>query len=371
LRGAGAVLIGKTTMVEYGVSPMGYNVHAQGPFNAYNTSHYSGGSSAGSAVAVAAGLVPVAVGFDGGGSIRIPSAFSGVFGISPTYSRVPFDTPAQTMTTIHGGPLAASAADMALAYQLLAPPPPPEHFYHKLYGAGGPPLPHLSTFADVEDFTGFRIGIFKEHFEDGEPEVVAACRKAVDQLVARGAVVQDINIPHMHALSLSHGIGIQAEFALSHDGVYSSPVDGPRLEAFTRINLALAMEFKAVEVYAANTLRGYAMEHLAALFQKVDVIISPTVGRTAPQLSPEARASGESDNTEIMQVIKHIFLGNYLGMPCSQAPVGYSKGLPIGLQTCAAHWNDHHTLRVANAVEQFVLERRLPPAENFASPFLN
>ena len=54
-----------------------------------------------------------------------------------------------------------------------------------------------------------------------------------------------------------------------------------------------------------------------------------------------------------------------------QAPVGYSKGLPIGLQTCAAHWNDHHTLRVANAVEQFVLERRLPPAENFASPFLN
>lgn len=110
LRGAGAVLIGKTSMVEFGVSPMGYNVHLPGPYNPYNSSHYSGGSSAGSAVAVAAGLVPVAIGFDGGGSIRIPAGFSGTFGLSPTYSRIAFDAPCQVMTSIHAGPIAASAA---------------------------------------------------------------------------------------------------------------------------------------------------------------------------------------------------------------------------------------------------------------------
>lgn len=252
-----------------------------------------------------------------------------------------------------------------------------------------------------------QIGIFKDHFNDAEPAVVEACRQAVDALVARGAVVVDIAIPHMHALSVSHGVAIQAEFALGHDAAFSSPRDGPHLvrdtepypspnpnpwdaatgarlvgaphgncellcslsqEAFTKINLALAMEFKAVEVYAANTLRGYALDHLLKLFKRMDVLIMPTVGLTAPKLSSSARPYGESDNSEVMKVIKHIFLGNFLGIPCMQTPVGYHEGLPIGLQSCAAHWNDHHALRVAHVVEKFVLKRRRPPKENFVNP---
>lgn len=256
--------------------------------------------------------------------------------------------------------------DMALVYQLLAEPPRPDHYYYRMYGVGtGPPKPHLHGFGLTQDLKGLKLGIFPEHFNDGEPAVVEACRAALVALVARGAKTHEVHIPHMHALSVSHGMVIQAEFALMHDGYYSSPKDFSRLEAFTRMNLALAMEFKAVEVYAANTLRGYAFDLITKMFQSIDVLVMPTVGQTAPELAASARPHGESDNAQVMQVIKHIFLGNYLGIPCMTAPVGYHAGLPIGFQACAGHWMDHHTLRVANAIEQAVLTRQRPPPENF------
>merc|ERR1711966_95573 len=90
LRAAGGVLVGKTVMTTFGMSPLGYNPDFHGPLNPYNTSHYTGGSSAGSATAVAAGIVPISIGLDGGGSIRLPAAFSGVLGLAPTFGRVPF-----------------------------------------------------------------------------------------------------------------------------------------------------------------------------------------------------------------------------------------------------------------------------------------
>ena len=120
-----------------------------------------------------------------------------------------------------------------------------------------------------------------------------------------------------------------------------------------------------LKVYAANSLRGYAFDLMTKIFKQIDVLVMPTIGQTAPELAPAARLDGESDNAQVMQVIKHIFLGNYLGIPCTNAPVGYHKGLPIGFQACAGHWMDHHTLRVANFIEQQVLRRQRPPPENF------
>jgi len=114
------------------------------------------------------------------------------------------------MTSIHAGPIAASAADMALVYQILAEPPPPDHYYYRLYGPGtGPPRPHLHGFGLTQDLKGLTLGLFPEHFEDAEPAVVAACRAAVVAMVARGAKTLEVALPHMHALSISHGMAIQ------------------------------------------------------------------------------------------------------------------------------------------------------------------
>jgi Asp-tRNA(Asn)/Glu-tRNA(Gln) amidotransferase A subunit family amidase len=116
----GAIILGSTIMTEGGTSPLGYNSHFKGPFNPYALDRYSGGSSSGSAVAVACGLVPVAIGFDGGGSIRIPAAMSGVHGFAATFSRIPFDS-AHESTMIKAGAFANSAHDVALAYAALSP----------------------------------------------------------------------------------------------------------------------------------------------------------------------------------------------------------------------------------------------------------
>ena len=123
-RAEGAVIVGQTAMTEWGVTPLGWSMWAQAPRNPHNPLHYSGGSSSGSAVAVATGLVPVAVGFDGGGSIRIPAALSGVVGLACGFGRVPFGCDSTSSMT-HAGPLAASARDAALACLLMAGPPPP------------------------------------------------------------------------------------------------------------------------------------------------------------------------------------------------------------------------------------------------------
>ena len=115
IRQAGAILLGLTVMTEGGVTPLGYSLAFDGPFNPYDSEYYSGGSSSGSAVAVATGLVPVAIGADGGGSIRVPAAMTGTFGLAPTFGRVQSDA-SLSSTVIKTGPIAASTQDTALAH---------------------------------------------------------------------------------------------------------------------------------------------------------------------------------------------------------------------------------------------------------------
>jgi len=156
LREAGAILLGATIMTEGGVTPLGWSAHFQGPYNVYNFDRYCGGSSSGSAVAVAAGLVPVAIGFDGGGSIRIPGSMSGVHGLGVTFGRVPFDIGLDT-TMIKPGPLAATAEDAAIVYSIISPNEK-GHFYNELFDGDqqGPPHATLSDFMKIEDLSDVR-----------------------------------------------------------------------------------------------------------------------------------------------------------------------------------------------------------------------
>ena len=374
-RALGALIIGQAVMTEYGVTPLGWSMHAQGPSNPYNSSHYSGGSSSGSAVAVATGLVPLAIGFDGGGSIRIPAALSGVVGLACNFGRVPFVCDyASSMT--HAGPLTRSIHDAALSYWVMARPPPPlapadpEHSTTRgLHVEHAPPahlggrLPGgLHRLSKCDDLSGVRVGVFVAHADDATSEVKNAVQVALNALTRLGAEIVEIEIPHLMALSVAHGMLISSEFASDHDREYSN---GAPLEPSTRIQLALGRVMTSTEFIAANKLRSWGIEFMTELFhdKKLDAIAGPTTGLTAPHLTPAARETGESNTALIMSLIKHIFLANLLGLPAISVPLGLGKDthLPMGFQFLGAAWEEAKLLHLACALEESMDGNQRPP----------
>jgi Asp-tRNA(Asn)/Glu-tRNA(Gln) amidotransferase A subunit family amidase len=202
LRAAGALLVGKTNMHEIGIGVTGLNPHSGATRNPHDPSHFSGGSSGGSAAAVAAGLCPVALGADGGGSIRIPSAFCGQVGLSPTYARVSsFGSAPLAWTVDHYGPIAGSALDAALAYAVLAGPDPRDPCTLRQ-----PPVT-LDTFDDV-DLRGLILGVYRPWFEHASPAMVEGCSKLLKDLEQMGAEVREIEIPELDAARIAHLVTI-------------------------------------------------------------------------------------------------------------------------------------------------------------------
>eukprot|EP00913_Durusdinium_trenchii_P028539 g26767.t1 len=366
-REAGAVIVGTTAMTEFGVTPLGYSAHHQGPFNAYNAKHYSLGSSSGSAVAVALGLVPVAYGADAGGSIRLPAAAQGVFGLATTYGRVADDSPHVTHGSMQkSGPITATARDAALAYAVMGQEVP-GHFYSQLYGDPGlPPLHLKDDFSETRSLRGVRLGIFWDYFNDAEVPILQSCRKAVEALEALGAEVVPIAIPHLRSLQVAHGFVVSVEITqILGDLLYNKH----QLEPSTRIQLALGTSMAGPEIQAGNILRGWALQYLRQddeIFKKMKIsaIITPTLAMTPPAIPKDAFLTGESNTTLLIQLMKYIFLGNLCGFPGLSIPVGYddTTGIPIGLHACADHWDEAVLLRLGEVLEGALDQRKTPPS---------
>lgn len=223
-RELGAIIFGASIMTEGGMSSLGYNANYKGPFNVYSSAHFPGGSSSGAAVAVASGVVPVAIGFDSGGSIRLPAAWSGLHGLAPTFGRVPLDKELY-MSMIKAGPITSSAIDSALAYSVIAAKPTDQnHFYGQLYDGGnrGVPHAHLKGLYEIDDLSDIRIGVYPDWCNDATSEIKALTQQAIDYYVSMGATIVNIDIPHVRWLSLAHGIKISTEHALDWDLLHHS-----------------------------------------------------------------------------------------------------------------------------------------------------
>jgi Asp-tRNA(Asn)/Glu-tRNA(Gln) amidotransferase A subunit family amidase len=342
-------------------------VHHGGAFNPYNKKHYSGGSSAGSAVAVALGLAPVAIGFDGGGSIRTPASLSGVVGLATGYGRLPFSSH-YGGTMIKAGPLAATIGDAALAYAVMAREDDRATFYSEMYDGGviGPPTAHLGSLAKgTRDLSNVTLGIFEEWFNDSNPAVRQACQDAVDALQKRGATVQKVNIPNLGWLRLSHAMKISSEFAVGWDKPFHDTTSNDNLEPNTRITVALGSTSTALEVTSAEKLRRFAFDHVHAIFDSgVDAIVTPTVGVSAPALTEAIKERGESNTPMNVEFLKYVFLGNLCGLPGISVPVGVdatNAGLPIGLMLTGAQWAEDKLLRIGAAVEEDAVMK--PPTD--------
>jgi len=352
MRAAGALLLGKTNMHEIGIGVTGFNAHFGTPRNPYDPTRYTGGSSSGSAAAVAAGFAPIALGADGGGSVRIPAAFCGVMGLKPTYGRVPESGSfALDFTVAHVGPLAATVADLALTYAVIAGPDPRDRLSVQQ------PIPTLDGW-DNTDLSDLVIGVFWPWFRHATPEMVQGNEAMLAQFQELGAQVKEIAIPDLEACRIAHVITITTEMNQALDRDYDA--HHKELGMDVRISLALSRAFNARDFVLAQRVRTRIMAHFARAFEEVDVIVMPATGLTAPPIPESALPDGDSDLTTLTEIMRYAPVFNMTGHPAISFPVAYSdEGLPVGMQAVSRHWDEVTLFRLALAAEQH-LQRRKP-----------
>ncbi len=344
LRAAGALLIGKANMHEVGIGVTGLNPHHGAARNPYDPSRITGGSSSGSAVAVAAGFCPVSVGADGGGSVRTPASLCGVVGLKATWGRISEQGAAPLCWHVaHVGPLGATVADAAAAYAVMAGPDPLDSWSLKQ------PAVHLDRLDD-RDLSGLTLGVYRPWFEDAEPGVVAACDQGVAALEAAGAQVRSIVIPELSNMRVAHLVTIASEMVASQ-----LPFDARHRKDYgldVRMNFALARDFSAADYVHARRHRNRFTQAMLAQMAQVDVIVTPTNGCTAPPLRNDALPDGESDLETLDRIMRFVTLANLVGFPALSVPCGTDEqGLPVGLQLMGRPWEEALLFRLGRVVE--------------------
>jgi Asp-tRNA(Asn)/Glu-tRNA(Gln) amidotransferase A subunit family amidase len=352
LRKAGALIIGKTNMHEFGLDITNSNAFWGTPRNPHNTDHYTGGSSGGSAAIVSAGLCPLAIGADGGGSIRIPASYCGVFGLKPTCGRISGDGsyPLDSTTGVVG-PISSSAYDLALSYILAAGPleSDPNSILQ-------PPV-SIENFNNIKSLKGVRLGVFWEYFNDGPREVVATCKAHLDQMVKLGAEIVEIIIPNLSELHDAHSTTIISEMSNCVKDLPRRNMSHPSRVAFAVFDTLSQKDF-----LSAAQMKTRGMNCFRSIFQKVDVIVTPTT-IAAPKVHIGGLKYGISDYTTSGEAMKYIFASNLLGFPSLTCPVGFDQErLPIGILFQSKWWNEDMLLRMAN-VSESITENKLHKPE--------
>jgi aspartyl-tRNA(Asn)/glutamyl-tRNA(Gln) amidotransferase subunit A len=357
LREAGAVVLGKTVLTEWGMSPIGGNAckatdeaRCRMPHNAHHPERAAGGSSTGSAVGVALGLGPIALAGDGGGSIRIPAALNGIFGIKATFGRVSRAGDGFLGSVAHCGPVAASTADLALALDTFASdhdpreaitswaPPPPRGGFGARLGAGVRKL---------------RVGIPIGELEDASPEVARAFRDAVRWLEKEGATVVDVSIPLARNATPIGYLTIGPESLAANVHHWLDLEARARMNDDLRLSFAVLSGITCAENLDAQRLRTALREEVATALREVDVLALPTTAMTAPLYSLADETRAFSDPVALDAMCRYAFIGNLTGVPAATAPVGVdANGLPIGLQIIGDAWDEHVVLGVLAHLER-------------------
>jgi Asp-tRNA(Asn)/Glu-tRNA(Gln) amidotransferase A subunit family amidase len=353
LKAAGAVVLGKVNMHEIGISTTGVNPHHGACRNPFDRTRITGGSSSGSAATVAAGLAPISIGADGGGSIRIPSGLCGVVGLKATFGRVSeAGVPPLCWNVAHAGPIGLTVADVAAAYALIAGPD------ERDVGTLRQSAVHLSGFAEFS-LKGVRLGVCPQYFDDADPVVVARCQEALQACVDAGAQVVEMPPPDLNSLLWSHTAIILSEMAqVTLEHFKERPSD---FGYDTRINLAIGRFLSSLDFVHALRHRYAVTREYLSLLQNVDAMVTPTTGSVAPPIPERALPQGESNLPVVDALMRFIRLGNLTGFPALAVPAGYddATGLPVSLQFMGRPYQEHLLFRLGRVVETHV-KRRLP-----------
>lgn len=349
LRAAGAVIVGKLHQHENGLGATGINPNMPVPRNPHDETRAPGGSSSGPGAAVAAGLVPMAVGSDGGGSIRIPASFCGVFGIKPTLGRTSrIGTGFDQGTLAMAGPLASSVADLELYLRLTS-----AIDVRDAAMSIAPPL-DLASLDRAKDVGGrkLRLGVIPSEFNDADASVARAVQRALEAPELRDAFdIVEVRVP---LLSIARNIGyvmfgVECASSLREDLANHRDKMGYDV----RLLMALGERLSAAQFLHASRLRARLRREVNAALSQVDLLVMPTTGRTAPTIRPGAEATGEIDDAATEKITRYTFLGNITGLPAASLPIGTDEqALPIGLQLVGAAFAEATVLRAAYAFER-------------------
>ncbi len=364
LREADAILVGKTNLDEFA---MGSSCESSiyGPTrNPHNLEHVAGGSSGGSAAAVAAGMVPVALGSDTGGSIRQPSSYCGVVGLKPTYSRVSrYGLFAFASSLDQVGTLARNVEDAALMLNAIA---------------GLDPRDSTSAPTEVPDFTegidegprGLKLGVPKEYFGEGlNAEIRTRIEAMIDALAKEGAEIVEVSLPHMKYAIATYYLIATSEASSNfarYDGVnYGYRAENPRdlldmyqrtrsegfgAEVKRRILLgtyALSSGYYDAYYGKAQKVRTLIANDFRSAFEHVDAIVTPTTPAPAFRI-------GEMINDPLEMYLQDVYTvsANLAAIPGISVPAGMtSENLPIGMQILGPQFGESMVLRIARAVE--------------------
>lgn len=364
LAAAGAVSLGKLNMDEFAMGSANESSHFGAVKNPWDLSRVPGGSSGGSAAAVAAGLIPAATGTDTGGSIRQPAALTNLTGLKPTYGRVSrWGMIAYASSLDQGGPIARTAEDCALLLGAMA---------------GFDAKDSTSVDAPVDDYlaalnqplAGLRIGLPKEYFGAGlDARIAAQVLAVVEELKRLGATVKDISLPNMqHAipayyviapaeassnLSRFDGVrfGYRCENPVNLEDLYKrSRGEGFGAEVKRRIMVgtyALSAGYYDAYYLKAQKIRRLIKNDFVQAFNEVDVILGPTTPNPAWKL-------GEKSADPVSAYLEDIYTitANLAGIPGLSMPAGFVDGLPVGVQLLAPYFQEARLLNVAHQYQQ-------------------
>ncbi|MBR0899477.1 AtzE family amidohydrolase [Bradyrhizobium tropiciagri] len=340
MEAAGAVLVGALNMGEYAYDFTGENVHDGPSRNPHDPTRMTGGSSGGSGSAVGGALVPIALGSDTNGSIRVPSSFCGTFGLKPTYGRLSRARSYPFVASLdHLGPLARSVKDLALAYDAMQGPDGDDPGC--IVQSVEPTVPLLAN-----DVRGLRIAIAGGYFQQNLfPEAVEAVARVAKALGA----TRTVELPEAaRARAAAYIITTTEGAALHLDRLRKRPND---FDPAVRDRFIAGAMVPAVYVDKAQKFRRWFRTRMLELFQSVDVILAPATPCTAPKLG---QVNFTLDGVELpvrANIGIHTQPISFIGLPVVAVPVPLEP-LPIGVQIIAAPWREDIALRVAYALEQ-------------------
>lgn len=370
----GAVMIGKTNMDEFAMGSSNENSYYGATRNPWHKDRVPGGSSGGSAAAVAAGLVPATTGTDTGGSIRQPAALCGITGLKPTYGRVSrYGMIAFASSLDQGGPMAHTAEDCALLLNTMA------SFDQRDSTCVNQPTPdYTENLGDT--LAGLRIGVPVEYFSEGlDPSVATAVQAALKLFEQHGAVIKEINLPNNHLAIFVYYVIAPAEASSNlsrYDGVRyghrcEHPVDladlykRSRSEGFGREVkrrimtgiYTLSSGYYDAYYHKALQLRRLISDDFNKAFADVDVIMGPTTASTAFKI-------GEKVNEPTSLYLEDIYTSavNLAGLPAMSLPCGFSHELPIGLQIIGSHFSEAKLLNIGHQFQQITDWHQQHPA---------
>jgi aspartyl-tRNA(Asn)/glutamyl-tRNA(Gln) amidotransferase subunit A len=364
LRAGGAVFTGKTNLDEFAMGSSAENSAFFPTRNPWNTERVPGGSSGGSAAAVAADQCIVALGTDTGGSIRQPAACCGIVGLKPTYGRVSrYGIIAFASSMDQVGPMTKDVEDCALLLEAIAGYDPADST------SVNRPVPHYAN-ALTGDIKGLKLGIPKEYFVSGmQPEVDQAVRDAIRLLEKNGALIEEISLPHTEYAIAVYYIVATAEASSNlarYDGMryghrasakdltetyMRSRQEGFGAEVKRRIMLGtyvLSAGYYDAYYLKAQRARSLIKKDFDDAFQRCDAIITPTAPTTAFKIAEKTQDPLQMYLSDIYTISV-----NLAGLPALSLPCGFdTEGLPIGLHIIGKHFDESTVLRVAHVYEQ-------------------